>query len=93
MLNIVLILQGEIISWSLMGGEGLNKLQQCMEDYFSVTDYENLQGDHCRGTYFDTTLRVKQCNSPADTKNKKKNRKVRVDEGIDIWRFEKKLEH
>ena len=58
MLNIVLILQGEIISWSLMGGEGLNKLQQCMEDYFSVTDYENLQ--------------VKQCNSPADTKNKKK---------------------
>ena len=24
---------------------------------------------------------------------KKKNRKVRVDEGIDIWRFEKKLEH
>ena len=56
MLNIVLILQGEIISWSLMGGERLNKLQQCMEDYFSVTDYENLQGDHCRGTYFDTTL-------------------------------------
>ena len=74
MLNIVLILQGEIISWSLMGGEGLNKLQQCMEDYFSVTDYENLQGDHCRGTYFDTTLRVKQCNSPADTKNKKKKK-------------------
>ena len=23
----------------------------------------------------------------------KKKRKVRVDEGIDIWRFEKKLEH
>ena len=92
MLNIVLILQGEIISWSLMGGEGLNKLQQCMEDYFSVTDYENLQGitaeeliltQHyeLNNVILLLTLRIK------------KNRKVRVDEGIDIWRFEKKLEH
>ena len=75
-----------------MGGEGLNKLQQCMEDYFSVTDYENLQGitaeeliltQHyeLNNVILLLTLRIK------------KNRKVRVDEGIDIWRFEKKLEH
>ena len=65
-----------------MGGEGLNKLQQCMEDYFSVTEGLILtQHYELNNVILLLTLRIK------------KNRKVRVDEGIDIWRFEKKLEH
>lgn len=65
-----------------MGGEGLNKLQQCMEDYFAVTEGLILtQHYELNNVILLLTLRIK------------KNRKVRVDEGIDIWRFEKKLEH